>query len=103
LQKGLVGIIHARAFKRAEQYNNLVIAHELMHVFGATDKYNLATGLAIFPQGYVNPSLGQYTAQSRASLMGRTIPLNQGSHKVATTLRQTTVNKITATEIGWLK
>ena len=39
LQKGMVGIVNARASRRHAGANNVVIAHEFMHTLGATDKY----------------------------------------------------------------
>jgi len=32
-----------------------VIAHELLYTLNATDKYDLNTGLPIFPNGYAEP------------------------------------------------
>jgi len=103
LQNGLVGIIHARAFKNNQRFNNLIITHELMHVFGATDKYDLRTGNAVHPLGYANINAFPNTLQKRAEIMGRTIPLGNNRHQVATDLRRTSVNPITAKEIGWKK
>ena len=39
LQKGLIGVVHAFADPRQARQNNIVIAHELLHTLGATDKY----------------------------------------------------------------
>ena len=40
LQKGLLGIVHAFASDDQTKQNNVVIAHELLHTVGATDKYD---------------------------------------------------------------
>ena len=39
LQKGLIGLIHANANKNNHKRNNMIITHELLHIFGASDKY----------------------------------------------------------------
>ena len=52
MQKGLVGVVHAFADRRHEGANDIVIAHELLHTVGASDKYDLATGAPRYPIGY---------------------------------------------------
>src|SRR5262249_2013059 len=42
LQKGLIGVVNAFARVDIDGSNNVVIAHELVHAFGATDKYDFA-------------------------------------------------------------
>jgi len=51
LQKGLVGIVHAFAESTMAGSNTIVIAHELLHTVGATDKYDLTTGTPLYPDG----------------------------------------------------
>ena len=41
LQKGLLGIAHLFAAAHMAGSNQVVIAHELLHTLGATDKYEL--------------------------------------------------------------
>jgi hypothetical protein len=55
LQKGMVGIVNARASRRHAGANNVIIAHEFMHTLGATDKYELGTG-----QPLARPLLGRW-------------------------------------------
>ena len=40
LQKGLIGVVNAFASSSQAAENNVVIAHELLHTVGATDKYD---------------------------------------------------------------
>ena len=40
LQKGMLGVVNAFASADQEGSNAVVIAHELLHTFGATDKYD---------------------------------------------------------------
>ncbi|WP_455199340.1 hypothetical protein, partial [Kaarinaea lacus] len=56
LQKGLLGVVHAFATRRANGSNNMVIAHELLHTVGASDKYAIKTLLPIYPIGYAEPN-----------------------------------------------
>ena len=100
LQKGLIGIIHAFAGKQNASHNNLIIAHELLHIFGATDKYDLKTGLAIRAEGYAEPNRKPLYPQRFVEIMGRTIPRSQTSHSIGDRLSLARINAKTAKEIG---
>ncbi|WP_235185925.1 hypothetical protein [Methylomarinum vadi] len=54
LDKGLLAVVHAFASENQEAQNNIVIAHELLHTVGATDKYD-NDGEPVFPNGYADP------------------------------------------------
>ena len=54
LPNGLVGLINAFADHGYTGSNNTVIVPELMHTFGATDKYQ-ANNLPSHPRGYAEP------------------------------------------------
>src|SRR5690606_16341637 len=43
LQKGMVAVANLSAARAAAGSNHVVLAHELLHTLGATDKYDLAT------------------------------------------------------------
>ncbi|MBL4743100.1 MAG: hypothetical protein JKX87_00415, partial [Cycloclasticus sp.] len=75
LQKGLIGVVNAYASADYQQRNNIVIAHELLHTVGASDKYSLTTGQPIYPDGFANPS-AEY-GQSKAEIMAGKIPLSE--------------------------
>ena len=83
--------------------NKIVLAHELLHAFGATDKYDLATGQPIFPVGYAEPQRQPLFPQSKAELMAGHIPTSQTQSKMPEDLADTVVNDITAIEVGWKK
>jgi len=100
LQKGLIGIIQAYTGKQNMSHNNLIIAHELLHIFGATDKYDLRTGIAMYPEGYAEPNKEPLHPQRFVEIMGRTIPRSGTSHDIGDHLSQAIINKITAKEIG---
>ena len=50
LRQGLIGVVNAFASADMEGGNQVVIAHELLHTFGASDKYDPATNQPMFPQ-----------------------------------------------------
>ena len=81
----------------------MIITHELLHIFGAHDKYNLDGGLPSYPFGYATPNKKPLFPQSKAEIMGRSIPIEENRAEVATRLRQIVIGEQTAKEIGWLK
>jgi len=100
LQKGLIGVVNAYAVERYQGKNNLVIAHELLHTVGASDKYDLLTGQPIYPEGFAKPSL-KYN-QSRAEVMAGKIPTSEKRSFMPDSLQQCIIGKETASEIGWV-
>ena len=103
LQNGLLGLVNARAAKDQRSLHQVIITHELLHIFGAHDKYNLDGGLPSYPFGYATPNKKPLFPQSRAEIMGRSIPIEENRAEVATRLRQIVIGEQTAKEIGWLK
>jgi hypothetical protein len=101
LQKGLLGIVHAYASKQQDKQNNIVIAHELMHTVGATDKYD-AKGNPIFPDGYAQPERSPLFPQYRAEIMAGRIPASRTDSTMALSLDSCTIGTKTASEISWL-
>ena len=102
LQNGLIGLVNARAVGTRRSLHQVIITHELLHIFGASDKYNLENGQAIYPDGYAEPNKKPLYPQLKAEIMGRSIPLNTTKLQIARSLNQTLIGEITATEIGWL-
>ncbi len=103
LKKGKLGIVNAYASRLYNQKNNVVIAHELLHTIGATDKYSLDDGYPIFPQGYAKPDKKPLHPQELAEIMGARIPLTETTMIMPNSLNQTLVGTVTAGEIGWTK
>lgn len=101
LTKGVIGIVHAFATRDMTPTNNVVIAHELLHTLGATDKYDLASGLPRHPDGYAEPGLQPRHPQRLAELMGGRIPVTPGRADIPVGLDQVIVGPLTAAEIGW--
>lgn len=80
-----------------------MVTHELLHTFGATDKYDLATGQPIYPLGYTQPEQQPLYPQRQAEIMGGYIALSATQNKMPDSLTQVGLNKATAIEVGWLK
>jgi len=102
LQKGLIGVVHAFSSTHMSESNNVVIAHEIMHTVGASDKYDTKSGQPIYPDGYAEPKLKPRYPQSKAEIMGGRIPLSQKDAQIPRNLKQVLVGQQTAIEIGWL-
>ncbi len=102
LQKGLLGIVHAFASDDQSKQNNVVIAHELLHTVGATDKYDI-TGNPIPPDGLAEPNRDPIYPQRRAEIMAGTVALSTTQFKMAKSLKKCVVGNKTAKEIGWLR
>ena len=101
LQAGLLGIVNAWATPRQDGPNNVVIAHELLHTLGATDKYDPATNLPLFPQGYAEPDATPRHPQTLAEIMGGRIPLAPDEAVMPGSLYEVIVGPETASEIRW--
>jgi hypothetical protein len=101
LQKGLVGVVHAFAVKEMGGSNNIVIAHELMHTLGATDKYQPGTGAPDFPAGYGNPDQKPLYPQQNAEIMAAQRALTANQFEMPPSLRNVVVGPVTANEIRW--
>lgn len=102
LQKGLVGIIKAYADKKMEAGNNIIIAHELLHLVGAHDKYNPVNEQPLYPDGYAEPDRQPLLPQEQAEIMACTIPISATASRMPDTLYDTLIGAKTAREINWV-
>lgn len=101
LQKGRIGSVNLFASNKQSAQNQIVLVHELLHAFGASDKYDLASGQPIYPAGYAFPNQQPLFPQAKAELMAGHIPTSPTSSKMPESLNQTLINEITAIELGW--
>lgn len=101
LQKGLLGIVYAYADQTADATNSVVVAHELMHTLGATDKYDPQTNLPVFPQGYGEPDAEPRFPQSWAEIMAGRIAVSADEAQMPRNLREVVVGPATAAEVNW--
>ena len=100
LRGGLIALINAFAADDYQGSNNMVIAHELMHTFGASDKYD-ASGQPIYPDGYADAYQDPLYPQPRAEIMGGRMPLSQTTSKMPDDLSKVKVGVFTAAELNW--
>ncbi len=103
LQKGLLGIAHAFADPGMNAANNIVIVHEVMHTLGATDKYDPATNLPVFPEGYGDPQAQPRYPQEAAEIMAGRTALSATEAVMPARLAEIVVGQGTAAEINWIE
>lgn len=103
LEKGLIGVVNAFAAPEMAGQNNLVIAHELLHTVGATDKYDYASNLPAYPDGYAEPARAPRYPQTMAEIMGGRIPVSATEAVIPESLQSAAIGEKTAREIGWSK
>lgn len=103
LQNGRIGVVNLFGKSDKTTNNNVVIAHETLHAFGASDKYDLANGMPINPYGLANPNQNPLYPQSQAELMAMHIPKSPTQFEMARNLKQTVIGEMTAKEIGWIQ
>jgi hypothetical protein len=103
LQKGLLGIAHLFASSQQNGSNQVVLAHELLHTLGATDKYDLSTNQPNYPDGYADPDKQPLHPQEQAELMAGRIAISTTQAVQPDSLRQVVIGPLTAREISWLK
>ena len=101
LSKGLVAVAHLYASREAAGSNQVVVAHELLHTLGATDKYDPRTGRPRVPEGLGEPDRDPTYPQAYAEIMAGRVALAPDDAIVPTSLDDVLVGESTAREIGW--
>lgn len=97
---GRIGVVAVELDPSMADFTLFVVAHELLHTLGATDKYG-PDGAALDPQGLAEPLLVPRYPQRYAEVMARSRPLAPGREKVPASLAELAVGPLTAQEIGW--
>ena len=100
LQKGRLGVVHVFASDTQRAQNNFVIAHELLHTLGATDKYDVS-GQPLVPIGLADPNAEPPYPQHQAEVMGGRIALSAHRAEIPKGLEEAVIGYATAAEIGW--
>ena len=102
---GLAGSMTARinafADRKYQGSNNVVIAHELLHTVGATDKYDAETNQPLLPHGFADPQKSPLYPQRQAEIMGGRIPVGPHTAIMPQNLQQIVVGRSTALELYW--
>ena len=101
LKKGMVGVVNAFAASKYTGSNNVVIAHELLHTVGASDKYDPASNQPVYPAGFAEPERKPLYPQRKAELMAGRIPITQNKALTPKSLRSVVIGEATAVEILW--
>lgn len=100
LEKGKIGVVKVFASRNERQRNAVVVAHELLHTLGATDKYDPGSLAPRFPDGYAEPQQQPLHPQATAEIMAGRIPLTADRAKTPDSLAQTRIGPQSAREIG---
>jgi hypothetical protein len=103
LEKGMIGVVHAFAARSMAPQNNVIIAHELFHTLGASDRYDPATNQPHHPEGYAEPRRQPLHPQQAAEIMGGRIPLSESDAEIPGSLAEVVVGPATAREIRWIR
>jgi hypothetical protein len=103
LQRGLVGVVHAYAERPMTPSNNVVIAHEILHTLGATDKYDPVTLAPIYPEGYGDPEREPRFPQEFTEIMAGRYALDEHTFEMPDSLNDVVVGEATAREIRWTR
>ena len=103
LQKGHLGIVHAFADADMNGSNNVVIAHEILHTLGATDKYDPASNQPVFPDGYAAPDAAPLHPQRSAEIMAGRIAVSETRADTPSSLKRVVIGPKTARESNWTK
>jgi hypothetical protein len=101
LTKGMIGVVYAFATPDMNGENDVVIAHELLHTLGATDKYEPGNDAPRFPDGYGDPQQAPLYPQSTAELMAGRRMLSAERWVQASSLGEVVIGPATALEIHW--
>ncbi len=101
LRKTRAGVVKAFAGRKWRGRNQVVLVHELLHLFGASDKYDLASNLPLYPQGYADPGQEPLYPQHMAEIMAGRMPLGPQRAVMAEHLGRVMIGSFTAVEIGW--
>ena len=101
LQKGMIGVVNAFASKAMKSQNHVIIAHELLHTVGATDKYDPATNQPLYPDGYADPEQQPRFPQVRAELMAGRMATSEDTVSAPRKLKEVVIGTATAREIKW--
>jgi hypothetical protein len=103
LTKGLIGVVYAFASPHMDGENDVVIAHELLHTLGATDKYQALDDAPRFPEGFGDPQQIPLFPQRYAELMAGRRMLSADRWQQAESLDEVVIGPATAREIRWLR
>jgi hypothetical protein len=98
---GRVGTVRVELDPSMVDFAWFVVAHELLHTLGATDKYD-ASGRVVIPDGLAEPDAAPRYPQRFADVMTRGRPVSATEESLPAALDELAIGPATAREIGWL-
>jgi hypothetical protein len=98
---GRVGTVRVELDPSMVDFAWFVVAHELLHTIGATDKYD-AAGRIVAPDGLPEPDVVPRYPQRFADVMTRGRAVSASEESVPASLDELAIGPATAREIGWL-
>ncbi len=101
LKEGLIGVANVFAVNHMTEENNVIVAHELLHTLGATDKYDPSTTQPLFPAGFADPEQLPLYPQEFAEIMAGRVPLSETESDTPRNLDLAIMGPKTAAEISW--
>ena len=101
IKNGSYGLVNAVASREKAARNRIVITHELLHILGATDKYDFLSGQPIAPAGLANPGRSPLYPQDSAEIMAGRIATSANHWRYPASLKSCVIGAETAAEIGW--
>ncbi len=101
-ENGRIGFVDVDLDASTADLALCVVAHELMHTLGATDRYD-ATGRTLIPDGLGEPDRSPLYPQRYFEVMARNRVLAPGNEEAPDTVEQIVVGRTTAREIGWIR
>jgi hypothetical protein len=100
-QGGRIGVVEIDLDESMVDIALFVVAHELFHILGASDKY-APGGAILVPEGLADPAQDPLYPQRRAELMARHRAISQDDSVLPETIEELAVGPATAREVGWL-
>ena len=100
IQKGSYGVVNAVASRPMAARNRIIITHELLHILGASDKYNFINGQPVDPAGLADPVKSPRYPQKYAEIMSGRIATSAESWRLPSSLKSCVIGATTAAEIG---
>jgi hypothetical protein len=97
---GRTGLVEVQLDETMADPALAVVAHELFHTLGATDKYD-AAGRVLLPAGLAEPERSPQLPQRFVELMARGRPVSPGVEVPPKRIDELRVGATTAREIGW--
>ncbi|NSL55517.1 zinc metalloprotease [Uliginosibacterium aquaticum] len=99
LAKGQIAISNVHSTRAMQHSNNVVIAHEILHTMGATDKYGPDLRPQ-YPAGFAEPDANPRYPQRLCEIMAGRTPVSETELEIPRSLAECLIGPLTAQEVG---